>query len=423
MLRSTFLLVATKFASSLNDAPSAPFFNFCSTWGLAAGHEDVCLRGLDLDGDALSATVTELPSGGLTSTRSQVYETHRSKVHEAQKAGAAVQAGTTLTTRQNCLLWLNPLKAGGSGCGPLAPGGHCRLTYQVTEQKYKGLASQKGVVTLLDAANPSLGTDFAAGADGWTVVGNNALSPSAAAAPSWEPSTRGLLSYYIHAKDAVIAGQSERQQAQREAARLACDPATGCSDTQQWYFVAPQRFLGFQGMHYGGEIAFSLMSSAGDFAQNNLNDGGRQDLVVLECASCAMNAGITLVVRMDNANQAADAFRRFDGKAKAFRVPLLESEWLKDPKSTLATWQPPTQCEMLQVLSGLTTVKVLGDHTKWHESVALDDFSFVASCANRVLPLKCSSTRTLLDGTEETGTCEACRDGTTCKQETVMSIA
>merc|ERR1711871_1512273 len=85
-------------------------------------------------------------------------------------------------------------------------------------------------------------------------------------------------------------GQAPGQQPQREGSSPPCDATTGCSDTQQWYFVAPPRFLGFQGMHYGGELAFSLMSSAGDFTANNLNDGGRQDLVVLECATCAANA-------------------------------------------------------------------------------------------------------------------------------------
>jgi len=423
-LASAALLAARLVAA--NTAPSAPFVNHCSSWGVSAGEADVCLRGLDLDGDQVEATVTGLPAGGLLSHRSQVYETH----NYSPKAAAAIKVSDALTTRQNCLLWANPSAptSASAGCGPLAAGGHCRVTYTVKDQNGKA-GGAAGVVTLLDTANPWLGTDFSSGADGWTVVGNTAGAPAATSAPLWEASSRGLLSYYVHAKDAVIAGQAQGQQPQREGSSPPCDATTGCSDTQQWYFVAPPRFLGFQGMHYGGEISFSLMSSAGDFAQSNLNDGGRQDLVVLECATCATNTGIRLVVRMANGVAGnADAYRTFDGKPKAFRVPLTESAWLKDPKSTLELWQPPTQCEMFEVLSNLSAVRVLGDHTKWHESVSLDDFRLVAAPCTQQVPLSCDATRFKRDGTTETATDQSClssarrADGTSCAQHVVMRI-
>merc|ERR1712205_34000 len=138
---------------------------------------------------------------------------------------------------------------------------------------------------------------------------------------------------------------------------------------------------------------------------------------VLECATCATNTGIRLVVRMANgAAGNADAYRTFDGKPKAFRVPLTESAWLKDPKSTLELWQPPTQCEMFEVLSNLSAGRVL------------DDFRLVAAPCTQQVPLSCDATRFKRDGTTETATDQSClssarrADGTSCAQHVVMRI-
>jgi len=361
--------------------------NYCSSWSATAGEADVALKGVDLDGDALAAKVTALPAGGKASQRSQVYATHGYTV--GGKAGAAVAAGDAVA--DNLLLWTNPVQAGAETCGK-ASAAPCRLTYTVND----GTSDSKpGFVTFYPEGDTAgVASDFSASAEGWTVTGNG----GAAVSPAWEPSTRGLLSYYVHAKDANIAGQAQAQQAQREGAVESCDATYGCSDTQQWYFSAPARFLGFQGNHYGGSFSFLLMSSSGDFALNNLNDGGAADLVVLECASCGttLSPGIRLVARMDNAGAGAD-WQSFDGKAKQFTIPLVEGSWLKDPKSTLAAWTPPTQCEMLQVLSHLSAVSILGDHTKWHESVSLDSPQFVADCKAQV-PLFCTCS---IDNPEE----------------------
>ena len=395
--------------------PLAPHVNYCSSWSATAGEADVLLKGVDLDGDALAAKVLALPAGGVASQRSQVYATHG----YAPKAGAAVTAGDAIA--DNAMLWLNPVQAGAETCGK-ASASPCRLTYAVND----GTSDSKpGFVTFYPEGDVAgVASDFSASAEGWTVTGNGG---AASATPAWEPSTRGALSYYVHAKDENIAGQAQAQQAQREGAVESCDGTYGCSDTQQWYFSAPSRFLGFQGNHYGGSLSFLLMSSSGDFAANNLNDGGAADLVVLECASCGttLSPGIRLVARMDNSGGGAD-WQSFDGKAKQFTIPLNEASWLKDPKSTLAAWAPPTQCEMLQVLSHLSAVKILGDHTKWHESVSLDSPQFVATCSAQVplfctcsttnpeeVALGCSATDTLSAG-------EVILGPNTLRQDTVM---
>merc|ERR1711871_948477 len=139
--------------------------------------------------------------------------------------------------------------------------------------------------------------------------------------------------------------------------------------------------------------------------------------------------GIRLALRMANGVSGADAYRTFDGKPKAFSVPLTESAWLKDPKSTIELWQPPTQCEMFEVLSNLSAVRVLGDHTKWHESTSMDDFRFVAAPCTQQVPLSCDATRFKRDGSTETTTDQSClasarrADGTSCEQHVVMRIS
>ena len=57
-----------------------------------------------------------------------------------------------------------------------------------------------------------------------------------------------------------------------------------------------------------------------------------------------------------------------------FEIPILETNgWLKDPHNTLLDWNPPTQCEFIQVLTHLSGFRILGDITNWYETVAIDN--------------------------------------------------
>ena len=64
----------------------------------------------------------------------------------------------------------------------------------------------------------------------------------------------------------------------------------------------------------------------------------------------------------------------FSGDATTYTLTLLETKgWLKDPQNSLLNWPAPTQCDMIQVLSRLSAIRILGDFTTWYETVALDD--------------------------------------------------
>jgi len=179
--------------------------------------------------------------------------------------------------------------------------------------------------------------------------------------PVYEPSTRGPgMQYYIHYTDKDVKTTESG------------------SDQKHWYFSAPSKFLGHQGIMYGGNLKFTLSASTGDFSATNLN--ANRDLVVLECKTCDQNKGMRLVYQME-ANHA-----KFDGRTTSFTVPMLEKYWLKDPKNVLLDWVPPPDCELIEVLSHLTSLNILGDHTKWHETVSLDDVVLEVATATTELP-------------------------------------
>ncbi len=65
-----------------------------------------------------------------------------------------------------------------------------------------------------------------------------------------------------------------------------------------------------------------------------------------------------------------------DGKAAQVRIPLVETAWRQDPLTTLITqWPTPSKCDFVEALAGITELSILGDHTRWYESVGLDQVS------------------------------------------------
>lgn len=79
------------------------------------------------------------------------------------------------------------------------------------------------------------------------------------------------------------------------------------------------------------------------------------------------------------------------GDAIVLTLPLLETAgWLKDPQNSLKAWTVPSKCDLILVLSRLSDFRILGDWTKWYESVGLDDVQILNTvgqlprCANAV---------------------------------------
>lgn len=179
---------------------------------------------------------------------------------------------------------------------------------------------------------------------------------------TFEAFSRGsLLNYYVYGVDDKIN----------------VDNSLSPVDKSLWYFQAPSQFLGNLGISYGGSFKFTLGSFSGDFSRTN----GDAHVVVFECSSCVgpVGPGITLAFPARALQLAAGPF---SGAATVFSLPLRENAgWLKDPQNSLVSWRPPTKCDLIQVLSRLSAVRILGDWTPWYESVALDDVQFANTLA------------------------------------------
>lgn len=318
----------------------------------AGGDAVVPLRGYDKDGDPLKATVQSLPGGtGAVYQLSKVYSDYG---YEPKK-GVAVAVGQDVTGSQGNRIYY---KRPAADAAPV--GAYGIMTYTVKDltssNKVKS-ESPPGMVTFVPPSGIVVGSHFSRGAEGWTIVGNKA---SGGHPVTYEASSRGELNHYVYGSDDTINTAD----------------ASG-NDLSLWYFQAPPKFLGHQGIAYGGTLDFTLSSFHGDFGAGKLNTGlpGQSaglHLVEVYCAACNVNRGVTLAFPVKALPRA------FSGSTLRVAVPLRETAgWVEDPKNTLVKWAPPTQCTFIEVLSGLTSLKILGDFTKWYESVALDTVQFI----------------------------------------------
>ena len=327
----------------------------------------------------LTFTITTPPASGTLSQLSQAY----SKYGYEPKNGAKILAApVNVTGSQNRVHYARPQ--------PDYAGVNRWAQFQFVVTRRNGVRSPPGTVTLVPPGGQLVGSSFLLSAEQWTVTGNKA--PSAPAV--FEPYSRGgqsgqpQLNYYILGKDDLVNVAS-----------------AGAADTSLWYFDAPSAYFGNWGIAYGGSLSFSIAALAGDFSQLNDMKVGmcvcvsyrvfaphsvvfcmfavliavfvcafQTNVVVLECDSCQgpVRKGITLGYSMQTFFASRNGV--FDGSAKRVVISLSEAGgWLKDSQNSLQPWTRPSQCDVIQVLSRLSRVRILGDWTRWYETVALDD--------------------------------------------------
>jgi len=202
--------------------------------------------------------------------------------------------------------------------------------------------SEAGKVTLISPNNVVVGSDFILDDEKWITTGNKNQGVS------HETSSRGEMNYFIYATDDSIN------------VNLKGD------DLDIWRFQAPSQFLGWHGILYGGTFDFTLSSFSGDFSPSNLNFDGKMNLVEISCAECLRGKGITLGYPLLSSGA-------FSGSTTKFSINMTEtSGWVKDPHNVLLSWTNPTKCDFMRVLSGITSVTILGDFSRWYESVSID---------------------------------------------------
>lgn len=152
-------------------------------------------------------------------------------------------------------------------------------------------------------------------------------------------------------------------------------------DSSLWYFEAPSSFLGNLGMGYDGTFEFSFSLFSGDISLLNPLS---TNVVELWCESCNNGKGIRLGYSLEQLLKTslpiASHLKNGSGPLPPFHIsiPLHEHKgWKKDTYNDLSPWVSITKCDMIQVLSRLSRVRILGDWTMWHETAALDNVKFV----------------------------------------------
>lgn len=213
------------------------------------------------------------------------------------------------------------------------------------------LSSYPATVTLVPPSGALVGSNFLLSSDDWIITGNK----QPISKPSHEPFSRGqLLNYYISGFDDLINVES-----------------SSSPDQSLWYFEAPPRYYGNQGIAYGGFLSFTISSFSGDFSSLNAMSS---NVVELECSSCVgpVRQGIRLGFSM--AALAASSNGMFKGQAMKITIALNEhGGWTKDSQDVLVPWKKASQCDVIQVLSRLSKIRILGDYTTWYETVAIDN--------------------------------------------------
>lgn len=316
-----------------------------------AGDVVIRLTGYDYDGDVLSYSILEAPKSGKLYQLSQVFSSYGYN----PKAGVQINSGDTVVTGSNDRVYYkrpSPDAASNTKWDT--------FTFIVHDGHSK---SRLATVTVVPPSGQLVGSDFLLSNENWSIVGNKAATALAV----YEPFSRGAaLNHYVLGSDDKINVQKP-----------------GGPDTSLWYFNAPDKFLGNQGISYGGSLRFTLSGFSGDFKATN----GDSHLVQLECSSCIgpIGKGIMLVFPISAAKGS------FSGSTMSFTIPLQEGKgWLKDPQNSLVAWRAPSKCDLIQVLSRMSSIRILGDWTNWYESVAMDNVGLFNSKGQ--LPL-CSMQR------------------------------
>lgn len=301
-------------------------------------------------------TINSIPSSGTLFQLSQVFSSYG---YEPKTGSKISQVSTTVTGSDNRLIYSRP--------SPDQAGIDKWDVVLFTVAGPDGISSLPGSLTLVPPSGAIVGSSFFLSNEDWTISGNKVASPAA-----YEAFSRGaLLNRYIVGSDDLIDVQQGM-------------------DRGLWYFEAPSKYFDNFGIAYGGQLSFSIGAFSGDFKALNADN---TNVVELLCASCTgpVTGGIRLGFPLAALLKlSSNSGVLIGGLPQTLTFPLLETAgWLKDPQNALLSWSAPSQCDLIQVLSRLSGLRILGDWTSWYETVAIDNVQI--SNIKAQLPL-CSMT-------------------------------
>jgi len=285
-----------------------------------------------------SATITSLPDSGILFQLS----------HNSNKHGYDPKIGTPIvsvpckvTGRNSRIIYQRPNYDRDLGTGQWG-----RFTYYSTDKEGESL---DGTVVLVPPSGLVVGSSFLSSSEEWSTTGNQKNGVI------HDRTSRGIMNHFIFATDDSLNINQVG------------------NDIDVWYFKLPSKFLGWQSIVYRGQFKFDLSSFGGDFSKERQNPSKGLNIVEISCVKCNMNDGINIGFPLSET-------KGFDGTSKSFALNMTESSgWLKDPKNSLLEWKVLTQCEFIEVLSGISSIRILGDFTTWYECVSLDNVQLITS--------------------------------------------
>jgi hypothetical protein len=305
--------------------------------------------GTDGDGDTLTSYLFQAPPASVGSVHqlSQVFSSHG----YLPAAGTAL-VGVSLTKAVAVTGSLNRIVFRASAASGEPSGQYGFLGHAVSDGSVN---SPPGLTWLLPPHRRLVISRFFLGAEGWTVNDN---SRRQAALPGG-----GIVheSYADGALDRYVLG-----------VEAAVNPDADGQDRNQWYFEAPAAFQGNYAGAYAGELRFSMGVFEGTF-DAEADIAVTKPLVELTCQSCGGRSGVTL-----GHFSTATAIQALSSSPSQYAIRLLAGSWRKKPEATNELWGAATECDLVAVLSGLTSLRVRGDLTTGHEAVGIDDVALIA---------------------------------------------
>lgn len=298
----------------------------------------VTLLPYDKDGHPVECTIESLPAVGTIHQVSPNYITYG---YTPVKGSQITSVPTTLVAGSNHqFVYVAPLD--------FEP---VRFNYSVNDTSENLVSNITSIVDVTSTTKQLLQSNFHFDRESWQ------KSAAAASAADWSGTSTGALNHYIYSGDV--------------------EPAVGQVNNIRWHFLAPSTYLRDNAIAYNGQLRFWLGSFAGEFTAATRYPNPI-DFVRLECATC--NGGLGLAISQRNII--------YTGAIDYFDFLLSEEGgWLKDPQDLRVTeWSLPTKCEVIQVLTGLSAVRIYGDFTPNYEAIGIDGIEITTGSG---VPLEC----------------------------------
>lgn len=316
---------------SVSALPAAVHF---STQLTQDGSVLIQLKGYDATGGKVRAVITKLPDRGMLYQVSQVYAIH---TYDPKTGDPISSVNTAVNSLENKIIFKYPTNQ------PRQNGRIARFWYKMRSANGE---SNEAMVDILDSNKGEVVSSFDLNDEGWKIINNNGDGVH------YERSRRGLLNHYIYGSDKYIDSNSQ-------------DGSERTFDSL-WYFQSPSKYHDNLILAYGGYIEFTISSAAGDFTNLNSN------VYLVRIIS-------TTSTRYNRDKEEVLLYKGdYNGSTKVIRIPLTEQNWKIDTHNTNKPLEDVSLCHMVEVLEKLDRIEILGDYTKWYESIALDDISIIA---------------------------------------------